>query len=117
MNKKLFLFLFCILWAVPGFAQTFDADPDSIPFALEVYYTGGVHQVSIFCTDLDGDNDFDIAIVDDNGSYPYIMINNGNGMFLDKIYVQSGAFPKSVFCADVDGNGYPDLIVACHNII
>ena len=44
---------------MPGFAQL---NPDSIPFAPAVDYDVGGSPSSVFCADLDGDNDLDLAV-------------------------------------------------------
>lgn len=115
MDKKLLLVLFCILWVVPVFAQSFEADPDSIPFAPAGIYSGGHGLVSVFCADLDWDNDIDLVIVDHPGPGLFVMWNNGGGTFQGPDYMGTGADPTSVFCPDLYEDGYLDLVVTCQN--
>jgi hypothetical protein len=84
---------------------------DSIPFAPAVNYETGDGPVSIFCTDLDGDSDLDIAVANEGNNNVSILKNNGDGTFyLDSNYAV-GDGPYSVFCADLDSDGDLDLAV------
>jgi len=72
----------------------------------------GVHGIplSIFCADLDGDGDLDLAVAAPRGGVS-ILKNNGDGIFsLDSIYTL-GDIHESIFAADLDGDGDLDLAV------
>ena len=102
------LILFC---ALPVLAQ----NPDSIPFAPAVNYGAVNNPVSVFCADLDGDTDLDLAVANYfnyNVSNVSILKNNGDGTFQTKVDYGVGGGPHSVFCADLDGDTDLDLAVA-----
>ena len=85
---------------------------DSIPFAPAVNYEVGHFPNSVFCADLDGDSDLDLAVANDGSDSVSILKNNGDGTFeFDSNYAVGNA-PQSVFCADLDGDGDLDLAVA-----
>ena len=113
MYKKIFMVLLIILWVIPAFAQAIEMNPDSIPFAPPVTYSAGVGLVSIFCANLDRDNDIDLVVVDHAGSELYVMWNNGEGTLLGSLDVWTGWGPTSVFCPDLYEDGVLDLVVTC----
>jgi 6-phosphogluconolactonase (cycloisomerase 2 family) len=85
---------------------------DSIPFAPAVNYGAGDFPHSVFCADLDGDSDLDLAVANDGSDSVSILKNNGDGTFeFDSNYAVGNA-PQSIFCADLDGDGDLDLAVA-----
>jgi hypothetical protein len=86
--------------------------PDSIPFAPAANYSAGEYPRSIFCADLDGDGDLDLAVANLGSTNVSILKNNGDGTFQPKVDYAAGSGPHSVFCADLDGDGYLDLAVA-----
>ncbi|MCJ7497550.1 MAG: FG-GAP-like repeat-containing protein, partial [candidate division Zixibacteria bacterium] len=104
---KLFFASLILFWALPLLAQ----NPDSIPFAPAVSYLAADLPLSVFCADLDGDGDLDLAVT---GGSPGVSIlkNNGNGTFGFPIFYQVGNDPRFTFCADLDGDGDLDLAVA-----
>jgi PKD repeat protein len=85
---------------------------DSIPFAPAVNYDAGDGPYSVFCADLEGDTDLDLAVANVNSEYVSILKNNGDGTFQNKVDYVAGNNPASVFCADLDGDGDLDLAVA-----
>jgi hypothetical protein len=73
--------------------------------------TGG-NPYRVFCADLDGDGDLDLAVADLWSVYVSILKNKGDGTFdLDSNYT-IGSTPISVFCADLDRDSDLDLAVA-----
>jgi len=92
---------------------------DSIPFAPTVNYAAGDGPHSVFCADLDGDTDLDLALANIYSNDVSILKNNGNGTFQAKVDYGAGNFARSVFCAELDGDGDLDLAVAnseSHNV-
>jgi hypothetical protein len=85
---------------------------DSIPFAPAVNYGAGDAPYSVFCADLDGDGDLDLAVANCMSTIVSILMNNGDGTFQSAVNYGAGANPYSVFCADLDGDGDLDLAVA-----
>ena len=70
--------------------------------------------------DLDGDGDLDFAIAN-SAYYAHlggvsgdltIMLNQGDGMFVDETYYEAGYEPRSVALGDLDGDGDLDVAVA-----
>ncbi len=117
MYKRILFVLLILLWVVPSLAQAIEMNPDSIPFAPPLIYSMGGDLVSVFCTDLDGDNDIDLAMVEHNWPGIIVMMNSGEGTFLSSGGAYTGGDPTSIFCADVNGDGYPDLIVTCNSFV
>ena len=106
--SKLFFAALILFWALPILAQ----NPDSIPFAPAVNYGAVNNPVSVFCADLDGDTDLDLAVANYNSNNVSILKNNGDGTFQTKVDYGAGGYPVSVFCADLDGDTDLDLAVA-----
>jgi uncharacterized repeat protein (TIGR01451 family) len=108
------LILFSIFPTLPVFAQlqAMQSNPDSIPFAPAVNYGAGNGPYSVFCGDLDGDGNLDLAVANVDGDNISILRNNGDGTFQTAINYGVGYAPHSVFCADLDGDGDLDLAVA-----
>lgn len=78
-------------------------------------YVAGDSNRFIFCDDLDGDSDLDLAVVVKHGyggSNIAIFLNNGDGTFEDPVLYPATHDPSSVFCADLNGDTYPDLAVS-----
>ena len=115
-TKPLFIiFLFFLLSLTPFtnlHPQTLQPNPDSIPFAPAVNYLVGDGPVSVFCADLDGDTDLDLAVANWYNDNISILKNNGNGTFQTRVDYSAGNFPYTVFCADLDGDLDFDLAVA-----
>ena len=122
MHKKILTILFFVLFAapetvwlwgpVPSFAQSAQTNIDSIPFAPAVNYGTGTYPRSVFCADLDGDGELDLAVANYSSNKVSILKNNGDGTFQAKVDYAAGNGPSSVFCADLDGDGDLDLAVA-----
>ena len=89
--------------------------PDTIPFASALNYPTGDSPLSVFCADLDGDRDLDLAVVNEWDNNVSILKNNGDGTFQSTVNYGTGDTPLSVFCADLDGDGDLDLAVANYN--
>jgi hypothetical protein len=113
MTKKLFILAILLLLSLPTLAKSLDTlNPDSIPFAPAVNYGAGVGPRSVFCADLDGDTDLDLAVANGASNNVSILKNNGNGTFQSAVNYGAGDYPFSVFCADLDGDTDLDLAVA-----
>jgi hypothetical protein len=81
-------------------------------FQPRVDYAAGNGAHSVFCADLDGDSDFDLAVANQYANNVSILENNGNGTFQPKVDYAAGVSSRSVFCADLDGDSDFDLAVA-----
>jgi hypothetical protein len=80
-------------------------------FAPAVNYGTGDGPRSVFCGDLDGDLDLDLAIADNYSESVSILQNHGDGTFyLDSSYL-AGDGAWSIFCADLDADSDLDLAV------
>ena len=109
------IFTFLILSLTPLnslYSQTPQFNPDSIPFAPAVNYGAGDGPNSVFCSDLDGDFDLDLAVANAYSNSVSILKNNGDGTYQTKVDYGTGNYTFSVFCADLDGDGDLDLAVA-----
>jgi hypothetical protein len=85
--------------------------PDSIPFAPPVYYKAGECPCDVFCADLDGDTDKDLAVTNCWGDSLSILKNKGDGTFQTTVNYYTGQHSYSVSCADLNGDGNLDLAV------
>jgi hypothetical protein len=95
-------------------SQFLQANPDSIPFAPAVNYGAGDRAYSVFCADLDGDGDLDLAVANVGTNYIgsiSILKNNGDGTFQNRVDYATGLYSSSVFCANLDGDSDLDLAV------
>ncbi len=81
-------------------------------FSSPVGYGAGEGPISVFCGDLDGDDDLDLVAADWGDTLVSVLKNNGDGTFQPKVDYAVGEEPLSVFCADLDGDGSVDLAVA-----
>jgi hypothetical protein len=81
-------------------------------FASAVNYETGDNPHSVFCADLDGDNDLDLVVANRVSDGVSILKNNGDGNLQDKVDYSAGDGPNSVFCADLDGDNDLDLAIA-----
>jgi hypothetical protein len=82
---------------------------------MAVNYDAGDEPFSVFCADLDGDTDLDLAVANNWSDNVSILKNNGDGTFQTKVNYGTGDYPTSVFCADLDGDTDLDLAVANSN--
>jgi hypothetical protein len=118
MREKSMFFLVLFLWVVTGFAQSEiitsngPSPTDSIPFAPAVNYEVGHAPCCVFCADLDGDGDLDLAVANLGSNDVSLLKNNGNGTFQPSVNYNTGGSPYSLFCAELDGDGDLDLVVA-----
>jgi len=89
-------------------------DDGAACFTQPFNYGAGDGPTSVFCADLDGDGDLDLAVANFFSDSVSILKNNGDGTFQAKADYGAGDGPSSVFCADLDGDGDLDLAVANH---
>lgn len=81
-------------------------------FSAKVEYPTEARPYSVFCADLDGDGDVDLAVSNEINSTVSIFKNNGDGTFQPKVDYGVGAEPYSVSGGDLDGDGDVDLATA-----
>jgi hypothetical protein len=90
---------------------TTKAEDGTACFAPATNYNTGDASVSVFCADLDGDGDLDLAVANWFGNSVSILKNNGDGTFLAAVNYGTGSYPTAVFCADMDGDNDLDIAV------
>ncbi|MCJ7458010.1 MAG: dockerin type I repeat-containing protein [candidate division Zixibacteria bacterium] len=81
LRSLFILFLFLLLSFTPfnnPYSQTLHPNPDSIPFAPAVNYSVGGDPFSVFCADLDGDTDLDLAVANRYSDNVCILLNLSN---------------------------------------
>src|SRR3989304_1266962 len=111
----LIIFTFLILLLTPLgsiYSQTSQLNPDTIPFAPVVNYSVGGCHTTVFCADLDGDGDLDLAVSNIYSGNVSILKNNGDGTFQAKVDYGTGAYPYRLARGDLDGDGDGDLVAA-----
>ncbi len=81
-------------------------------FIPPVNYETGDRPLGVFCADLDGDGDVDLAVVNGLRNTVSILKNNGDGTFQPKADYNTGANPVFVSCADLDRDSDLDLVTA-----
>jgi hypothetical protein len=82
-------------------------------FGSAVDYEVGNFPHSVFCADLDGDGDLDLAVANHESQNVSILKNYGNGTFTDAVNYTVATQPLCVFCGELDGDGDLDLAVSC----
>jgi hypothetical protein len=68
----------------------------------------------IFVEDLDGDEDYDLAVVEGYLDSVSVFLNNGDGSFQPGVNYPVGESPRNVFSADLNGDLSKDLAVTNH---
>jgi|GEM_PF-2906384 len=91
----------------PAFSQ----NPDSIPFAPPIYYPGFNAGWSVTVSDLDGDEDEDLATVGIGSNQVSVLMNKEYGVFSASVEYETESGPISVFSIDLDSDGNKDLAV------
>jgi hypothetical protein len=81
-------------------------------FGSPFNYQAGDGPNSVFCADLNGDGNLDLAVANRDSNNVSILMNNNDGGFESPVNYDVGINPLSVFCADLDGDGDLDLAVA-----
>ena len=81
-------------------------------FQTKVNYPAGDCPYSLFCADLDGDSDLDLAVANAYSNNVSILKNNGDGTFEVPVNYDAGDGSRSIFCGDLDEDGDLDLAVA-----
>ncbi|CAF1235306.1 unnamed protein product [Adineta steineri] len=72
---------------------------------------------SLFVADVNGDNKPDLIVGNNKTSNVGVLLNAGNGKFLNQAIYSTGnnSQPRSVFVADINCDNKPDIIVANSN--
>jgi len=76
------------------------------------YESGGEYPLSVSSTDLDGDNDNDLAVANYDSNSITIFINNGNGSFQAAVSFDVGADLGILYSSDFDNDNDNDIAVA-----
>ncbi|EKD29216.1 MAG: Vcbs [uncultured bacterium] len=74
----------------------------------------GQSPVDLKVSDMDGDGDLDIVIVNSGSKNITVLINNGNIDFASQTYT-TGNSPKSIALTDINNDNLPDIIIANYN--
>jgi hypothetical protein len=88
------------------------AFPQEILFNASLFYLTDYGSNSVFCTDLDGDGHRDLVTCNYSADNVSVLLNDGQGLFLEAVDYQVGDQPFSVFCGDLDGDGDLDLVTS-----
>jgi len=90
---------------------TIEVEDGSGVFAEQVTYDVGFNPLSIASSDLDGDDDQDLAVTNWNSGNVSVLLNNGDGTFTSQVTYSVGLNPKGITSTDLDGDGDQDLAV------
>ena len=74
-------------------------------------YEAGEEPRAVALGDLDGDGDLDLAVAAAFSDAAFVLLNNGDGSFVDAVPYPVGDQPRSVAVGDVDSDGDLDLTV------
>jgi hypothetical protein len=88
------------------------AFPQEILFNASLFYLTDYGSNSVFCTDLNGDGHRDLVTCNYSADNVSVLLNDGQGPFLEAVDYQVGDQPFSVFCGDLDGEGDLDLVTS-----
>ncbi|MBN2709436.1 MAG: VCBS repeat-containing protein [Calditrichaceae bacterium] len=66
---------------------------------------------SVFASDLDNDQDMDLAVVNKYADSITVLINSGQGVFSDRMDYLTGDNPNTIVSSDLDNDENMDLIV------
>lgn len=112
---------------VVGYYFWDDFNPDTVisvlmnngngTFAPRVNYQTGKIPIDVSGSDLDGDGDIDLVVVnqgifDSPDSTVSVLMNNGDGTFARKVDYVAGRRPTSVVASDFDKDGDEDLAIS-----
>ncbi|MBI4606570.1 MAG: VCBS repeat-containing protein, partial [Planctomycetes bacterium] len=93
-------------------------------FLDAVRYLVGINPRSLIAADIDGDGSLDLATANFGcpGCNPpqrgdiSVLLNQGDGTFMDAVSHAAGSSPWSVIAADLNGDGRPDLATANYGV-
>ena len=88
------------------------AFPQEILFNASLNYLTGNGSNSVFCADLNGDGHRDLVTCNYSSDNVSVLLNDGQGLYLEAVNYQVGDQPFSVFCGDLDGDDDDDLVVS-----
>lgn len=88
---------------VPAFAAPVSLLAGSTSVAPEF---GG----NVLTADFNGDNNLDIAVLDDANDSISVLLGNGDGTFQTAVATQVAASPLAFAAGDFDGDGFDDLV-------
>jgi CubicO group peptidase (beta-lactamase class C family) len=97
------------------FIDSLDTNNIAMPMGYAFPYGAGdgSRNRTVFCSDLDGDNDSDLVVANYVSDSVSVMLNNGDGTFqLPAVNYGADDNPQSVFCGDLDNDNDIDLAVA-----
>ena len=89
--------------------------PQTLSFVPATYAatnTAGSGPFSVTSSDVNGDGNADLIVVNRYSNTVSVLLNQGNGTFAAKVDYATGSNPMSVTSADVNGDGMVDLIVS-----
>lgn len=115
LTKCFLISFFLLILSLSSFnnvhSQNVLSDLDSIPFAQTNRYWARLFITSVFCADLDGDLDLDLAFPSYYDDSISILKNNGDGTFYPYRSYPAGDCPISIYGADLDGDIDLDLVL------
>ena len=81
-------------------------------YAVPQTLTVGSLPRGLVAHDFDGDNDLDLAVVNNQDSTVSVLVNDGSGVFSAGTTVAAGPGPEEIAAGDFDLDGRIDLVVA-----
>lgn len=87
----------------------------SVEFSLTGNLPVGVEPYSVTASDVDGDGDADLVVVNVSDNNCSVLVNNGSGVFATGPALSVGSSPRSAAIGDFDGDGHRDIAVVNFN--
>lgn len=102
IHKHFLLYRLIFLLVAMCLTSTSSVLATGVQFEEAVNYDVGDSPSSVTGADIDNDGDIDLVVTNSLSSNISILLNNGNGIFIDRLNYPVGSYPMSVTTGDFD---------------